>query len=123
MPNVGSNVTVDGELTLPENLADAGGLAAAAVAWDTAVAAGKTGPANARLDAAFTPQQLFFLGYAQTHCRKRTVRSTLERLISNPHSPGRFRLQGGLSQHPGFAAAFSCAPDTPYNPPKRCTLW
>ncbi|GAB0491675.1 hypothetical protein MMPV_002929 [Pyropia vietnamensis] len=123
VPGVGANVTVDGQLTLPENLADAGGLAAAAIAWDKAVAAGKTGPANPRLNAAFTPKQLFFLGYAQTYCRKRTVRSMLDRLSNNRHSPGQFRLQGGLSQHPGFAAAFSCAPGTPYNPPKRCSLW
>lgn len=122
-PGLGANVTVDGALTLPENLADAGGLASAALAWEAAVKAGKTGPANARLDEAFSPTQLFYLGYAQTYCRKRTPRSLLERLSSNRHAPGRFRLQGGLSQHPGFAAAFSCAPATPYNPPKRCSLW
>lgn len=122
-PGLGVNVTVDGALTLPENLADAGGLAAAAVAWRAAVAAGQTGPANARLDVAFTHEQLFFLGYAQTYCRKRTARSMLSRLRTNRHAPGRFRLQGGLSQHPGFAAAFNCARGTPYNPPKRCSLW
>lgn len=122
-PSLGGNVTVDGSLTLPENLADAGGLASAAIAWEAAVAAGRTGAANARLEKEFTPQQLFYLGYAQTYCRKRTPRSLLERLSTNRHAPARFRLQGGLSQHPGFATAFSCAPGTPYNPPKRCSLW
>ncbi|KAK1866202.1 hypothetical protein I4F81_008722 [Pyropia yezoensis] len=120
---LGGNVTVDGSLTLPDNLADAGGVASAALALNAAVAAGQTGPANARLEDAFTPQQLFYLGYAQTYCRKRTPRSLLERLSTNRHAPARFRLQGGLSQHPGFATAFSCAPGTPYNPPKRCSLW
>lgn len=122
-PSLGGNVTVDGSLTLPDNLADAGGVASAALALNAAVAAGQTGPANARLEDAFTPQQLFYLGYAQTYCRKRTPRSLLERLSTNRHAPARFRLQGGLSQHPGFATAFSCAPGTPYNPPKRCSLW
>lgn len=114
---------VDGENTLPENLADAGGVKASWEAFQARVAGRKTGPRNAKLHALFNDDQLFALGFAQTWCRKYTVEAQRKRLADDVHSPGRFRAEGTLSQFPPFAAAFKCKSGARYNPPKRCSLW
>ena len=41
----------------------------------------------------------------------------------DPHSPPRFRVNGSLSNLPAFADAFKCAPGTPMNPNKTCSVW
>jgi putative endopeptidase len=95
---------LNGRLTTGENIADLGGLAVAYQAYEHSLA-GKPRPAN--IDG-FTPEQRFFLAYAQVW--RELVRPEQARVwaTTDPHSPGRWRTIGPLSNLPEFAQAFGC---------------
>jgi len=94
---------VSGKLTLGENLADLVGVSLAYDALQKALA-GKPRP----LIDGFTPEQRFFLGWAQA--RRGNVRPEQARLLiqTDSHAPGEYRVNGPLSNMPEFAAAFAC---------------
>ncbi|HET7456267.1 MAG TPA: M13 family metallopeptidase [Gemmatimonadaceae bacterium] len=100
---------VNGRLTLGENLADLAGLTIAYAAFEKSLE-GKPRPAN--IDG-FTPEQRFFLGWAQIW--RETNRPEYTRLLvsTDPHAPGRFRTNGPLSNMPEFARAWGCKPGDP----------
>ncbi len=108
---------VNGKLTLGENLADLGGVKLALAALKQKV--GKTEAA----EGAATPEQQFFLGFAQGWCGK--YRDEMMRLLvaTNPHSPPNLRVNGPLSNTPEFAAAFSCKPGHKMVRTQRCEVW
>lgn len=83
-PN-GESLPVNGKLTLGENLADAGGLHAAFSAWKKREAekASKALPGLQN----FTPDQLFFISYANWWCGKSTKARAVERIYTDPHAP------------------------------------
>lgn len=109
-----------GRLVLGESIADLGGLTVAYAALQKALA-GKPRPS---IDG-FTPEQRFFLGWAQVWAEH--ARPEFERLQvnTNPHPLGRFRVIGPLSNMPAFAQAYQCkAGDAMVRPPeKRCQIW
>jgi len=94
---------VNGKLTLGENIADLGGITIAFYAMQRAM---KDKPHDAI--GGFTPEQLFFLSYAQSWRRK--MRPEIERLrtLTDPHSPAQYRVNGPLSNFPEFSKAFAC---------------
>jgi endothelin-converting enzyme/putative endopeptidase len=75
--------------------------------------------------ARFTPEQQFFLGYAQDWCSK--YRPELSRLLarSDPHSPPALRVNLPLRNLPQFQAAFSCPATAKMVRPaaERCEVW
>jgi predicted metalloendopeptidase len=83
---------------------------------------GKGRPANI---GGFTPEQRFFLGYAQVWANN--MRPEFARLLvnTNPHPVPRFRVNGPLSNMPAFTEAFKCKPgDVMVRPDKdRCRIW
>ena len=95
------SLPVNGELTLGENLADIGGLA---IAWDafqlTAQASSKE-----KIDG-FTPDQRFFLGFAQAWRLKNRPETMRTRITTDPHSPEEFRVLGPLSNFDPFYTSF-----------------
>jgi len=101
---VDGDLPVRGDVTLGENLADLGGLAVAHDALQRAFAAHGRPPA---VDG-FTPEQRFFLSYAQ--CWRRNARPEALRLQveTDAHAPARFRVLGPLSNLPEFREAFDC---------------
>ncbi|HUQ98990.1 MAG TPA: M13 family metallopeptidase [Gemmatimonadaceae bacterium] len=103
------SVHVNGKLTLGENLADYGGLSIAYAALEKALAQ-KGRPGN--IDG-FTPEQRFFLAWAQIWRQNITDEAQRQRITTDPHSPGRWRTNGPLSNMPQFAAAFGCKPGDP----------
>jgi putative endopeptidase len=113
-------LNVNGDLTVGENIADIGGIKESYNAYKAWEAANGT-PAPAV--AGMTNDQLFFVGYAQAWCSKRTPEIDQMYATVDPHSPPRWRVNGPLSDTPAFAAAFSCAPGTPMNPEKQCVVW
>jgi putative endopeptidase len=95
---------INGKLTLGENIADLGGLKIAYLAFQKSLE-GKPRPQP--IDG-FTPEQRFFLAFAQ-NWRRNTRPETLRLMLStDPHSPPRFRVNGPVSNMPEFFAAFGC---------------
>lgn len=124
-----SPIFVNGNLTLGENIADAGGIRAAYAAYRAtanATAAASPSAATARnevLSATMSDEQLFFIAFAQTWCDKRTPASVATLLTTDPHSPGRFRVQGVLSGYAPFLEAFDCPASSRYAQKPSCPLW
>jgi putative endopeptidase len=113
-------VHVNGRLTLGENAADIGGLSVAYAALQKALQ-GKPRP----LIDGFTPEQRFFLAWAQIWRQNITPQNQMVRINTDPHSPGRWRTNGPLSNMPEFAQAFGCKEGDPMVRAQavRATLW
>ena len=112
---------VNGKLTLGENIADLGGLTIAYAAWQKAQE-GK--PKQEKIDG-FTPEQRFFLGWAQVWRVNERPESIKQRLITDPHSPAMFRVNGPLSNMPEFYKAYSIKPGSKMMTPDslRASIW
>ncbi len=111
---------VNGSLTQGENIADIGGIC---IAYD-AFKMTKQGQDTTKIDG-FTPDQRFFLGYAQVWrivSREETMRT---RLLTDPHSPEIFRINGPLVNFDPFYAAFNVKEgDSMYiKPENRARIW
>jgi len=102
------DVHLNGHLTLGENTADNGGARVAYRAMEKALA-GKPRP----LIDGFTPEQRFFLGFANVWCENGTEQSARQLAQTDPHSPGRFRVIGTVSNMDEFRDAFSCKAGQP----------
>jgi len=115
------SVHVNGKLTLGENLADLGGLSISYAALEKALAE-KGRPPN--IDG-FTPEQRFFLAFAQIWRGNTTPEAARLRINTDPHSPGEWRTNGPMSNMPSFAAAFGCKPGDPMVRPDsvRPVIW
>ncbi len=114
------NIHLNGELTQGENIADIGGLA---ISYD-AFKMTKQGQDTTKIDD-FTPDQRFFLGFAQIWRivnKEETMRS---RLNTDPHSPEMFRINGPLVNFDPFYAAFNIKEgDAMYlKPEQRARIW
>jgi putative endopeptidase len=99
---------VNGKLTMGENLADIVGVSVAYDALQKALA----GKPRTLIDG-FTPEQRFFLAYAQARRTNMTPQQARLQIQTDPHSPGMFRVNGPLSNMPQFAQAFGCKPGDP----------
>ncbi|XP_053136999.1 endothelin-converting enzyme 1 isoform X2 [Hemicordylus capensis] len=120
------NYTVNGEAvngkhTLGENIADNGGLKAAYRAYQNWVQ--KNGGEETLPALGLTNPQLFFVGFAQVWCSVRTPESSHEGLVTDPHSPSRFRVIGTVSNSKEFSEHFQCRPGAPMNPLRKCEVW
>ena len=92
---------VNGKLTLGENIADLSGLQIAYKAYKLSLG-GKPAPVIDGL----TGDQRFFMGWAQAWRIKMRDEATMQRLTTDPHSPGQFRANGAAVNHDGFHEAF-----------------
>ena len=101
---VDSATHVNGKLTLGENIADFGGLTVAYAAMKKAIGDGP----HEKIDG-FTPEQRFFLGWAQAWRTLTRVEYARMLVNADPHSPSKWRVNGPLSNMPEFKAAFGCA--------------
>jgi putative endopeptidase len=111
---------VNGELTLGENLADIGGLA---IAYD-AFKMTAQGKDSVKIDG-FTPDQRFFLGYAQVWRLKNRDETMRTRVNTDPHSPEMYRVNGPASNFDPFYTAFNIKEgDKMYiKPENRARIW
>lgn len=114
------SIHVKGELTLGENLADLGGLAIAYEAFQKTDEAKK----GEKIDG-FTPDQRFFLSWAQVWRANTRPEELANRIITDPHSPVEWRTNGPLSNMPQFYKAFDIKPgDKMYRPDSiRAQVW
>jgi putative endopeptidase len=114
------DVHVNGKLTLGENVADLGGEILAYVAWKDAAKDKKLEPTDG-----LTPEQRFFIGFAQWDCANERPEELRMRAVTDPHSPARYRINGVVVNMPEFAEAFSCKPGQPMVKPSAnvCRVW
>jgi endothelin-converting enzyme/putative endopeptidase len=112
------DVKLNGKLTLGENVADNGGLR---LAWMALMELMKT-KALETVDG-FTPQQRFFVGWAQMWCENRSDEIARLHAQTNPHSPGEYRTNGVVSNMPEFATAFSCPATAKMVQQPVCRVW
>nr|XP_061811873.1 endothelin-converting enzyme 2-like isoform X1 [Nerophis lumbriciformis] len=112
---------VNGKQTLGENIADNGGLKAAYNAYQMWIR--KNGEEKRLPAVNLTNEQLFFVGFAQVWCSVRTPESAHEGLVTDPHSPPRYRVIGTLSNSAEFSRHFGCPVGTPMNTGRRCEVW
>ena len=115
------SVHVQGKLTLGENIGDLGGLNIAYAALRKSME-GKPRPP---LIDGFTPEQRFFLAWAQIWRQNITPENQRQRILTDTHAPGRWRTNGPVANMPEFAAAFGCKPGDPMvrNDPVRASIW
>lgn len=113
-------VNLNGKLTLGENGADNAGIRLAFMAMTNAIQKGMV--SNQPLDG-FTPQQRFYLGYAQVWCQNVRPEAARQRAFTDPHSPGRFRVDGVVQNNPSFASAFGCSAGQPMVSANACRVW
>jgi putative endopeptidase len=111
--------TIDGQLTLGENIADVGGIKHAFLAYRKLRAgADKTYRAEG-----LTEDQQFFVAVGQAWCSKYRDEEAERRLKTDPHSPPKWRVNGALRNLPQFAEAFGCKAGAAMAPTDRCEIW
>lgn len=113
------DLKINSKLTLGEDVADLGGMILAWMAWQTEIAKNPPEP----LREGFTPEQRFFIGFAQWACENDRPENLRVSALTNPHSPGRYRINGVAVNMPEFQKAFSCKPGQPMVKEKRCRVW
>jgi endothelin-converting enzyme/putative endopeptidase len=112
------DLKVNGKLTLGENTADHGGVTVALMALADYE---KKNPG--KTVGGFTPQQRLLLGYAQIWCQNITPEAARTRVLTDPHSPGQYRVNGVMQNLPEFQKAFSCKPGQPMVSANACRVW
>jgi len=116
----GTFQSVNGNLTLGENLADLGGIELAFRALQQHFADRGASP---RLVPELSSNQLFFVAFAQGWCGRVRDKLAEQRLKSDPHSPGSFRVKGSVMNSKAFAQSFGCCSGSSMNPPAKCAVW
>lgn len=116
---VAKDIHVDGKLTLGENTADNGGIRLSFNAFLTASSAAT----GAKDSFGHTPAQRFFLSYAQGWCVNSTDEFAKEAAKTDPHSPGKYRVNGVLVNTPAFREAFACKLGAPMAPATMYRVW
>ena len=113
-------MTVNGAFTLGENIGDLAGITVAYNAYQLALK-GEKAPTIGGL----TADQRFFIGWAQCFRGKYREEELRKRLVTDPHSPSEYRVNGVMKNVPGFYDAFGLKEgDSLYlTPDKRVKIW
>ncbi|MFZ6657437.1 M13 family metallopeptidase [Undibacterium sp. TJN19] len=111
---------LNGELTLGENIADNAGIVMALRAYKLSLE-GKPAPV---IDG-WTAEQRLFMGLAQARRGKSREQRAITLVKTDPHSPGEFRVNGSMVNHPDFYTSFDVKPgDNMYlTPDRRVVIW
>jgi endothelin-converting enzyme/putative endopeptidase len=112
------DLKLNGKLTLGENMADNGGMRIAYMAMLNTFAGKEPAPVDG-----LSAEQRFFLGWANVWCQNRT--DAYARMLVNldPHSPGKNRVNGTVSNMPEFKEAYHCAATAPMVNQNACRVW
>jgi putative endopeptidase len=114
------DIKINSQLTLGEDVADLGGEILAYIAWQGATKDSKLEPADG-----LTPEQRFFVGFAQWACANDRPEQLRVNATTDPHSPAEYRINGVVVNMPQFAAAFACKPGQPMTKAEGavCKVW
>ena len=116
------NMKLNGRLTLGENTADNGGARIALAALEHMIADDKTGKEGQSIDG-YTPEQRFFLGFGRVWCEKQRPENLRLQVTTNPHSPGKYRVNGVVQNMPEFQKAWGCKAGQPMVAENACHVW
>ncbi len=111
------DIHINSKLTEGEDVADLGGTVLAYIAW-------KNADKNMQLTDrdGLTPDQRFFVGFAQWACENDRPEDLRARAITDPHSPAKYRINGVVVNVPEFGPAFGCKPGSAYGEARRQSL-
>jgi len=114
------DIHINSKLTEGEDVADLGGTILAYIAWKDAAKGQDLHPI-----AGLTPDQRFFVGFAQWACENDRPENARLRAVTDPHSPAKYRINGVVVNVPEFGPAFGCKPGSPMVKPadKVCKVW
>jgi len=114
------DIHINSKLTLGEDVADLGGEILAYIAWKDATKDKQLAPIDG-----LTPDQRFFVGFAQWACSNDRDEELRLRAATDPHSPPQYRVNGVVVNMPEFSKAFSCKVGQPMVKPedKVCKVW
>jgi endothelin-converting enzyme/putative endopeptidase len=112
------DIKINSKLTSGEDVADIGGTLLAYIAWKDATENQKLEPMEG-----FTPDQRFFIGLGQWACENQRPENQRVNAITNPHSPGKYRINGVVSNLPEFKNAFKCGDGAGMVNKKMCKIW
>ena len=114
------DIHINSALTLGEDVADLGGEILAYMAWKGATKDKDLKPVDG-----LTPEQRFFVGFAQWDCANERPQDLRVRAATDPHSPAKYRINGVLVNMPEFSQAFSCKEGQAMVKPadKICKVW
>jgi putative endopeptidase len=114
------DIKINGALTAGEDIADLGGELLAWMAWQEQTRSMQLAAADD-----LSPEQRFFVGFAQWACANQRPQALRVNAIVDPHSPPRHRINGVVTNMPEFAQAFHCKPGQALvkPPEKMCKIW
>jgi endothelin-converting enzyme/putative endopeptidase len=114
------DIHINSKLTLGEDVADLGGEILAYMAWQDGTRDKDLKPIDG-----LTPEQRFFIGFAQWDCSNERPEDLRVRAATDPHSPAKYRINGVVVNMPDFAKAFGCRTGQPMTKPRErvCKVW
>lgn len=114
------DIHINSKLTEGEDVADLGGTILAYIAWKDATQGKQLQPLDG-----LTPDQRFFVGFAQWACENDRPEDLRVRAMTDPHSPAKYRINGVVVNMPEFGTAFGCKPGQAMVKPseKVCRVW
>jgi putative endopeptidase len=123
----GSGVNLNGHLTLGENSADNAGIRIAFQALHATLAQegakAEPGYVAGKRDG-YTPDQRFFIAFAQVWCGQQRPEAAINQAKTNPHSTGEWRVKGTVQNFDEFGKAFGCKKGDPMMPASGgCRTW
>jgi putative endopeptidase len=118
--NVAQGININGKLVNGESVADLGGATIALRAYEKSL----EGKQRRTIDG-FSPEQRFFLGFAQVWGENMSPQEATRRALTDPHAQGPFRVNGTVQNMPEFWKAFSCNDGQTMvrDAAKRCAIW
>ncbi|MGB9236899.1 MAG: M13 family metallopeptidase [Terriglobales bacterium] len=112
------DIKINSKLTEGEDIADLGGLILAWMAWKDQTRNMKLEPRDG-----LSPEQRFFVGNAQWACENNRPENLRVGAITDPHSPGKYRVNGLVVNMEEFQKAFNCKAGQPMVRENRCRVW
>ena len=112
------DIKINSKLTLGEDSADLGGMLLAWMAWQAEIVEHPSEPRDG-----LSSEQRFFIGFAQWACANERPENLRVNALTEPHSPGKFRINGVAVNMPQFHKAFACKPGQAMVKKDQCRVW
>jgi membrane metallo-endopeptidase-like protein 1 len=117
----GETLNLNGINAQGENIADNGGVREALLAYNRLVNRHGVEPILPGIN--YSPRQLFWLSGARKKCNARRPAALKNQVLTDPHSPSRFRVNGPFANLVEFSEDWGCPVGSPMNPVKKCQVW